>query len=348
MGRPVPAVSSRPAPATRNAADIFAKKIQPFISTNCLECHDSVGSEGDLVLDKPALSTVESMRTQRATWERVLDHVSQSIMPPAESTLPLAPADRAEFVAALDQVLHPVDLAHPDPGHVVLRRLNREEYKNTVQDLLGTSFNPTADFPEDDTGYGFDNIGDVLTLSPLLFERYLAASRAVAKDMVPERLPASRTITGAADEWRGENTTLLSPTLRLDRPTRVTWHFTVPATGLYKIFIGAGSDGGTSNLHYNVELDQAVVATNFETTSGTRAVAYAQQVPEMKLTRGTHLLTVDYINTPAQAPPPGAPGTRGGGAPAPAVLGGRGGAAPAPGAPGRRGGSGRRPTPADH
>ena len=68
------------------------------------------------------------------------------------------------------------DCNHPDPGRVTIRRLNRAEYNNTIRDLTGVSFHPAADFPIDDAGYGFDNIGDVLTLSPMLMEKYVAAA----------------------------------------------------------------------------------------------------------------------------------------------------------------------------
>src|SRR5438552_4045347 len=68
---------------------------------------------------------------------------------------------------------------HPDPGRVTIRRLNRAEYNNTIRDLTGIDFQPAADFPEDDSGYGFDNIGDVLSLSPVLLEKYLAAAEKI-------------------------------------------------------------------------------------------------------------------------------------------------------------------------
>src|SRR5262249_19009088 len=63
-----------------------------------------------------------------------------------------------------------------DPGRVTIRRLNRAEYNNTIRDLVGIDFQPADDFPADDVGYGFDNIGDVLSLPPLLMEKYLAAA----------------------------------------------------------------------------------------------------------------------------------------------------------------------------
>jgi hypothetical protein len=70
-----------------------------------------------------------------------------------------------------------------DPGRVTLRRLNRAEYNNTIRDLLGVDFQPAKDFPADDVGYGFDNIGDVLSLPPILMEKYLSAAEQVVEQV---------------------------------------------------------------------------------------------------------------------------------------------------------------------
>ena len=80
----------------------------------------------------------------------------------------------------------------PDPGHVTARRLNRSEYSNTIRDLLDVDFRAEKDFPTDDSGYGFDNIADVLTISPVLMERYMdaaetIASRAMGADPLPKK-----------------------------------------------------------------------------------------------------------------------------------------------------------------
>src|SRR6185503_4870617 len=82
------------------------------------------------------------------------------------------------------------DAAAPaDPGRVTARRLNREEYTNTIRDLLGVRFRAEKSFPADDSGDGFDNIGDVLTVSPLLMERYLAAAERIATWTLSTELP---------------------------------------------------------------------------------------------------------------------------------------------------------------
>src|SRR5262249_10640147 len=91
-----------------------------------------------------------------------------------------------------------IDPANPDPGRVTLRRLNRTEYRNTIRDLLGVDFNATAEFPTDDSGHGFDNVAEVLSLSPLLLEKYIAAARTVVGQAVPTkpRVPAEIRIGG--------------------------------------------------------------------------------------------------------------------------------------------------------
>ena len=102
-------------------------------------------------------------------------------MPPDDEPQP--PEHQRQAVAAwLERELARIDrLTPPDPGRVTARRLNRAEYNNTIRDLLGVDLRPADDFPQDDSGYGFDNIGDVLSLSPALMEKYLTAAERVAR-----------------------------------------------------------------------------------------------------------------------------------------------------------------------
>ena len=94
------------------------------------------------------------------------------------------------FKKAVARAFDHADKAGPaDPGRVTVRRLNKTEYANTVRDLVGVDFNPAEDFPADDIGYGFDNIGDVLTLSPVLMERYLSAAEAIVQRAITPNLP---------------------------------------------------------------------------------------------------------------------------------------------------------------
>src|SRR5207244_8428497 len=93
--------------------------------------------------------------------------------PPAPQTEALIKFVEGEFEKADRNV-------KPDPGRVTARRLNRNEYSNTIRDLLGVEFHAERDFPTDDSGYGFDNIGTVLTISPVLMEKYVNAAEAIA------------------------------------------------------------------------------------------------------------------------------------------------------------------------
>src|SRR5207237_4315228 len=91
----------------------------------------------------------------------------------------------------LEREFDRADAAAPqDPGHIVAHRLNRTEYTNTIRDLLAIEFRADKNFPTDDSGDGFDNIGDVLTVSPVLMEKYLsAAGRIATRAMAAEPLP---------------------------------------------------------------------------------------------------------------------------------------------------------------
>ena len=101
-------------------------------------------------------------------------------MPPVDHQPQPSPADTQAVADWIDRTFVNIDCSQlRDPGRVTVRRLNRTEYNNTIRDLLGVDFEPAADFPSDDVGYGFDNIGDVLTLSPLLMEKYLNAAESI-------------------------------------------------------------------------------------------------------------------------------------------------------------------------
>ena len=133
----------------------------------------------------------------RTLWWGVLKNVRSGIMPPADKPQPSVEERRLleDWIKFGALGIDPTD---PDPGRVTVRRLNRVEYRNTIRDLIGVDYDTSSEFPPDDTGHGFDNIGDVLTLSPLLLEKYLAAADAIIARAVPmvPRVVAERVIPG--------------------------------------------------------------------------------------------------------------------------------------------------------
>ena len=157
------------------AAVTYEAHVRPLFEQYCYGCHGERKRAG---LDLRIYTDAAHVAQDRDTFAEVLKNVRGGLMPPASKPQP-SPAERALIANWLEAELFPVDCAHPDPGRVTLRRLNRTEYNNTIRDLVGVDFQPANDFPMDDVGYGFDNIGDVLSLPPLLVEKYLAAAEKI-------------------------------------------------------------------------------------------------------------------------------------------------------------------------
>jgi mono/diheme cytochrome c family protein len=166
----------------------FETTVKPFLTKNCFGCHNSQLKTAGV--DFTQFKTSESAIGAPDVWEKAIDKLRQSAMPPPPIPRPKQ-ADVDAVILWMEGAVAQADAnVRPDPGRVTAHRLNRVEYDNTVRDLLGVDIHPSADFPQDDSGYGFDNIGDVLTLSPILMERYMnAAGKLVATAIHgPEKL----------------------------------------------------------------------------------------------------------------------------------------------------------------
>jgi hypothetical protein len=180
----------------------FERDVSPLLQKYCYDCHGDGLHKSGVALD--AYETAADVRAARKTWESVLRTITRHEMPDADAAFFPTDAERETIARFVEHELFQLDPARPDPGRVTLRRLNRAEYNNSLRDLLGIDFKPAADFPPDDSGYGFDNIGDVLSLPPSLLEKYLAAAdKALDQAIVTEpirsriqRIPASLTQIG--------------------------------------------------------------------------------------------------------------------------------------------------------
>ena len=115
-----------------------------------------------------------------SVWERVLRKVRSGQMPPIGLPHPDAAAS-ASFTKSLENSLDQAAAANPNPGRPAVHRLNRAEYSNAIRDLLAVDIKPGSQLPVDDSGYGFDNIGDVLSISPVLLERYITMARMISR-----------------------------------------------------------------------------------------------------------------------------------------------------------------------
>lgn len=168
-------------------AQTFQTTVAPVLTRTCTPCHNAKLASGGMNI--AGFTKPESIAQDPEGWNKILDKLRAGEMPPRG--VPRPPT----LDAAIKFVQGELDKAErntkADPGRVTARRLNRAEYTNTIRDLLAVDFRAEKSFPTDDLGNGFDNIGDVLTISPLLMERYLSAAGHIASQAIgADPLPA--------------------------------------------------------------------------------------------------------------------------------------------------------------
>jgi hypothetical protein len=166
---------SQPVASSPHVADT-ATIAQKTVTRYCFGCHNDKLKTAGVSLANIKMSNVGD---GAATWERVFRKMRTGEMPPVGLPHPDAAANEA-VVHYLEAELDKNALAKPNPGTPAIHRLNRAEYGNAIRDLLGLEFEEVNRLPADDSGYGFDNIGEVLTVSPLHMEKYLSAARRVS------------------------------------------------------------------------------------------------------------------------------------------------------------------------
>jgi hypothetical protein len=168
------------AQATQANAAEYQQNVLPVLSKSCMTCHNDRSKAGTLSLD-PFKDPFTAL-AQPAVWQKMLEKVSAGAMPPPTAGS-LSPAERDALVGFAKKVPGVVDAmdVRPSVGRVTARRLNRVEYNNTIRDLLGVAARPADEFPVDDSGYGFDNNGDVLSVSPMLMEKYMQAAEKISR-----------------------------------------------------------------------------------------------------------------------------------------------------------------------
>ena len=154
----------------------------------CVTCHNERRMTAGLSLDQLDL---EDVGRNAQIWEKVVRKLRGGSMPPINMPRP-SPQTADAFVASLEMAIDRAALAAPDPGRPIVHRLNRTEYTNATRDLLAVDIDADALLPADESGFGFDNIADVLSLSPGLLERYLSAARKVSRLAVGD--PAMRPV----------------------------------------------------------------------------------------------------------------------------------------------------------
>jgi len=168
------AQTAQPTTVVRLKADTTSH--QALVQQYCVTCHSQRLKTGGLVLEPAALATPS---TNIELWEKVTRKLRSGLMPPPGSPRP-ANAALDAFTGWLEGELDRIAAQSPNPGRPMLHRLNRSEYANAIRDLLQLDVDPALLLPPDDSAFGFDNVSDVLGVSPSLQERYLTAASTIS------------------------------------------------------------------------------------------------------------------------------------------------------------------------
>ncbi len=178
---PVAAAEHSTQAASAPSSDAAA--IRATLNHYCISCHSDRLKTGGLTLQ--SLDT-DRLGEHAATWEQVVRKLRTGAMPPPPARRP-DQVGYATLIGAIESGLDRYAAAHPNPGRPLIHRLNRTEYKNAIRDLLGLDVDVASLLPPDDSAFGFDNIADMLGVSPVLLERYLNAAEEISALAVGER-----------------------------------------------------------------------------------------------------------------------------------------------------------------
>ena len=227
------------------AAGLVAQATSPvtdaFVRAHCVECHGGDSTKGKLDLTKPATGAVEQL------WrlQRLRDRLRAGEMPPPDAPRP-PQAEAQACMAAIDaELARAVPQLPPDPGRVTVRRLSRAHWENAVRDLFGVAVS-TAAFPADDLGYGFDSIGDALSMSAIHLEHWLVAARSTAEAVFDGEDPAQPTVRRCEAESMqvldGANVSLDGDVPNLIVSATIAQQVRLPRDGSYRLRVLAGGD----------------------------------------------------------------------------------------------------------
>jgi mono/diheme cytochrome c family protein len=262
--------SARQAPKAPAAPGGFETVVKPFLAENCYPCHGNEKQKKELNFQAfESVPSLTALTEHRDRWDEVVSKLRAAEMPPEDEPQPPEP-QRQAVATWIERELARIDrVTPPDPGRVTARRLNRTEYNNTLKELLGVDVRPADDFPQDDSGYGFDNIADVLSLSPVLMEKYVSAADTVTRLALFGPPPLKPTLTRLRSDGRRTGEARVFPAAYdvtgLSLPNAFHANYRVPVEGDYvvRVFMGglrpAKSDPITLALWVDERQTQSVV-----------------------------------------------------------------------------------------
>ncbi len=253
-------------------------------------CHSAAVSSGGFNVEK--FLDAKSFTENPEGWAAIIRKLSAGEMPP--KGIPKPPAD--QMAALIKYAQGHIDAADnaakPDPGRVVAHRLNRNEYSNTIRDLLAIDFQADKNFPTDDSGYGFDNIGSVLTISPVLMSKYMSAAQHVAhRAMAIDPLPKPLQFEYA---YKYKTVTRLGPSA-IEARGRIDFD------GDYDVSIGLQGERAPDGKPVDMEIrvDGKVAQVMHVETKPSGLVyfdPYSEEHTHLHLTEGEHVFRLAFLN----------------------------------------------------
>ena len=249
--------------ASKTATAEFESRIRPLLEHYCFDCHGDGSRKGEISLDDPEKGAHKL--GNKGLWLQVWKNLRTDLMPPAKKDQPTAD-ERAELIAWIERKVLGLDPANPDPGRVTLRRLNRVEYGHSIEDILGVKFNVNDAFPPDDTGYGFDTIGDVLSISPLLMEKYLAVAERIMAQAIPLEAGRAQAVNIDPGQMRNEkNRSRSARFMRAGSAHRAGTAWDAKTAGRHRLAISyqvvTQSGGKDANATWRVLIDDRELAS---------------------------------------------------------------------------------------
>ncbi len=243
----------------------WEEEVLPQLEYYCFDCHGDGANKGGVSLDQ--YESVEDLRSDRELWLKVEKSLKLSLMPPIDEEQ-LQGNEEEKLLEWINEAVFPVDGENLDPGPSLIRRLNVAEYENTINDLLGIDVSLHHILPQDDTGYGYDNISEVLTISPTHLDKYFKTAEIALDKAFSKRYYPSRKKVNFSNQNGGvevdSNRRYIFP-----KNGQILTRYTFPKTGEYEIRIqasGLTTEDGVPPL-MQLDLNKKKVRSFFVTNS---------------------------------------------------------------------------------
>lgn len=243
--------------ASNCSGDDLSIAVKERFSKHCFDCHANGTAEGGFDFDK--LASGRYGGDTQAKWETVWKNLRAQTMPPAEVEAPPA-EDRNAAIQWIQQSVFKLDPKQIDPGQIVLRRLNRSEYRETIKELTDVDFKVQEEFPADDTGYGFDTVGESLTLSPVLLEKYLAAASDIVSKFTQFEGPTPPEASYWSDHWKSKTVGgPASQKIKFDQNAQFHLQKKIETAGRYKLSVPWHLDNANSATKQDAKIALSIV-----------------------------------------------------------------------------------------